>query len=502
MAEKNVIASGISVGTLGLKTKGRDVIENPTYYRSLLGRHKAIGFIGLHPTEDQHFALLEGLYGGGDDQSPIPQVLNNLNHSYIKDVENWEQKDYFVYQHWHVDHAFFEHTTSLISMHMKTFSCPPNRGQTHLASLIDLYNAIPNHIKKHLPSAEFESWTGCGEHEPVSHPALRTHPITGEVSLYWTGADTRLVGGSADWFDELKLFVQNYLLDQANWWTWEWSEGDFLIWDNRCLIHSFSPGWRRDQRVFNRGCIGLEKPYFDPSASNEVSNAHSDDGSTIPTGPSRDHIPLVFTHGIYGLRELRDNYQKVTLLHVGESPSAEVHKFIDQFRNRSDFSFKEISDSSHQVMKHLCKYAQYLIGESFSPGQIYVVSKNGDVVHGFRSWHDLFSTEAINGCAPPFEMISGLLRSNPELRHAGHFWHYPDWFKHQQIAHRPWDYRNLPFYSYNERPSEDFLIQYAIDTVFGCFNHYIDDAGRKRVIERIQEYLSYMLDIEEYRSDR
>lgn len=497
MDNRGGIAMGLTLGTLGFKTKGKDVINDVDYFADLLAKHKAIGFINLNPTEDQHLYLLEALYRGDSARNPNPEILKDLNHERIQNVEDWSKRDYFVHQNWHVDHAFFEHTTSLISMHMKTFSCPKERGQTHFASLIDLYESLPGWMKGHLQDAQFESWTGSDDFSGSAHPALRTHPVTGETSLYWSGADTRLVGGEAEWFIELKKLVTDYLVDQSNWWTWEWSEGDVLVWDNRCLIHSFSPGWTREQRIFDRGSIGHEKPFYDPqSEPNEIDHS-------INNGPNLDHIPLVFTHGFYGLRGMEHNYQKVTLIYVGDEPDDNTKRFASNFVDRSDFSLQTVSDSHQSIMRHLSKYARHHVHESFAHGQLYLVSKNGDVLKGFKSSSYLFDNGDSDSTLPPaIEIVRGLLKSRPDMRHAGHFWHYPDWFQHQKMQSRPWDYRNLPLHFNGDRPTEDLLVQYAIDTVFACFNHYSDDAGRKRIVERIHEYISYMIDIGEYRSDR
>lgn len=497
MENRGGIALGLTLGTLGLKTKGRDVIGDPQYFADLFNKHKAIGFINLQPTDDQHIYLLESLYQGDSSVAPNAEILKNLNHERIQNVENWAQRDYFVYQNWHVDHSFFEHTTSLISMRMKSFKCPKERGQTHLVSLIDMYESLPDWAKGQLETAEFESWTGADNFTPYRHPALRTHPVTGETSLYWGGADTRLVGGNTKWFEQIKNIVMEYLLDQSNWWTWEWSEGDVLVWDNRCLIHSFSPGWERNERIFDRGSIGHEKPFYRPSDKVAIGL-----GAEFQ-GPNPDHIPLVFTHGIYGLRGLESNYQKVTLIHVGENPNPLVYEFSDTFSNRSDFSLRIVTDSESHLQKHLNKYAKHHVHDAFGNGQLYLVSKNGEVIKGYRSAQSLFEPDEFDDDAPPAaEIVQGLLKNRPEMRHAGHFWHYPDWFKHQKMQNRPWDYRNLQISSPNERPSEDYLVQYAVDIIFACFNHYSDDAGRKRIVERIHEYLSYMIDIGEYRSDR
>ena len=101
--------------------------------------------------------------------------------------------------------------------------------------------------------------------------------------------------------------------------SWEWGQGDLVIWDNRAVLHSFSPGWSHDQRIFTRCEVGKEKPTYEPNRKIIVNEDFGDtwrkEGveKDITVGPNPDHIPLVFTKGIYALPEYADLFQKVTL---------------------------------------------------------------------------------------------------------------------------------------------------------------------------------------------
>jgi len=510
VAIKGGIALGLKLGNLGFKIRGITEVDNSKgYFSEIFAKHKAIGFIGLSPTVEQHAELLKTLYAGDTSQELNPLVTEGQNHSTIANVENWTNRDYFIHQNWHLDHSFFDYTTSLLSMHMTTFTCPKERGQTHLASLIDLYGSLPGSIQEQLQTAEFECWTGSEGLSGTRHPALRTHPVTGETSLYWSGGDTRLVGEDTGWFQKLKEHIDTYLLDRSNWWSWEWSEGDVLVWDNRCLIHSFSPGWNRGQRVFNRGHIGAERPFYDSSFCPELNPDFGDTNifkgveRDTSSGPNPDHIPLVFTHGIYGLPGLEHLYQKVTVVVTTHMVTDSFNRFTQVFQDDEEFAVEVITEDRPELYRHLHRYADRFFNEPLNSDHILVVSKNGDVLGGLRLSDDLLTNERVDPeTSTPMEFIKGLLSIHPDMRHAGHSWHYPDWFKHQPLQERPWSYRNLSFFKYNQEPTEDFLVQFAIDTVYGCFNHLENDEDRKRVIERIHDYISYMLDLGEYKHDR
>ena len=66
--------------------------------------------------------------------------------------------------------------------------------------------------------------------------------------------------------------------NQDNWIWWRWNEGDFLVWDNRCFIHSFTGGWDVGDRIFHRFPVGVEKPVCKPATPLGVSLFDAYDG--------------------------------------------------------------------------------------------------------------------------------------------------------------------------------------------------------------------------------
>jgi len=51
-------------------------------------------------------------------------------------------------------------------------------------------------------------------------------------------------------------------------------------------------------------------------------------------------------------------------------------------------------------------------------------------------------------------------------------------------------------------PPEDFVVQFAIDSLYGCFNGLKDNEDRLRVISRVHDYIGYMLELNEHENDR
>ena len=97
----------------------------------------------------------------------------------------------------------------------------------------------------------------------VVHPLVRTHPITGRKSLYasprFTIAIENMDDAEADpLLDE--LFAHQIKPDFV--YRHKWQEDDLIIWDNRCLNHHATGGYRYpDVRIMHRTVIAGDAPF-------------------------------------------------------------------------------------------------------------------------------------------------------------------------------------------------------------------------------------------------
>lgn len=508
---KGGIAAGLQLGTLGFKVKGvtvADVLNDAEYFREILARNKMIGFVNLNPTDTEHLQLLEALYSG-DDPGPVGGLIYDQCHSGKENTESAKEDD-FVYSMWHVDNAFSVPVPAYTSMCMTEFSVDSTFGNTVLASLISMYENCPEKFKTALASTNFTHGTGrltdSGDIGTATYSALRTHPVTGETALYWSGGDTQ-PSENVPWFDDFKAWVNSFLADRRNWYAWRWQKGDFIIWDNRAVIHSVTPGWRHDQRKFTRGQYGLETPFYNSSTPSRLNPAfgdiirHKDVEKDSSTGPNPDHIPLVFTKGIYALKEWAQYYQQTTMFVYSSDGTLpdDVLRLKETVENK-DFNVVAVKPVPGNPLERYSK--RLLSGESIE-NQKFLFTPNGNLEKAYKPNDDLFTDEFDEqGRWPPIKLINALGEFHPDLRHAGHAWHYPDWFPHQPLQRRPWDWHNLSFTDYEgfpgSEPPFDYLVQFAVDTVYGCFNHYKTNEERKAMIESIVDYLEFMLDLEEY----
>lgn len=522
---KGGLAAGLMLGNLGFKVKGvkaQDILNDREYFAEILARNKMIGFIGLNPTLEEHLAILKALYLGDNEEPPIGLIEEQKHQGNPNTMS--DDHSSFIRSQWHVDNPFQEKVPSYTSMHMEKFALPSGVGSTIFASLVMMYEMCPEHFRKELETTEFVHATGSVEYfnhanespeksvgsGSYAHPALRTHPYTGETMIFWTGGDTR-PSEEKPWFASFQQWVDHFLSDGRNWYRWDWSEGDLIIWDNRAVIHSFDSGWEHHQRVFSRGDAGMEAPFYEPGRGSRLNPAfgdvirHSSVAQDRSVGPNPDHIPLVFTKGIYALPEFEHLFQQTTMFVY--SNSGELPEDVIQLKESVDnpeFNIIAVKPTPGNFLERFSK--SYLAGIDLE-GQKFLFTPNGDLEKAYAPSDDLFTDQLDDqGRWPPKRLIEAFGEFHPDLRHAGHAWHYPDWFPHQPLKNRPWDWHNLSFTDYEgfpgSQPPEDFLVQFAIDTVYGCFNHLKTNEERKQIIDRILDYLNYMVELREYEVDR
>jgi len=166
---------------------------------------------------------------------------------------------------------------------LRCIECPPIGGDTLWVNMVRAYENLPEHIKtlilplrasnsiEHSFGAvmETEARRKLGrEHPPVEHPVVRTHPETGEKSLYVSGFTTHFLNFHNPQNVRFGLdkapgaaLLLNYLISQATvpeyQVRWSWRPNDVAIWDNRCTshyaVHDYWPAPRKMERA---GIVG------------------------------------------------------------------------------------------------------------------------------------------------------------------------------------------------------------------------------------------------------
>ena len=99
------------------------------------------------------------------------------------------------------------------------------------------------------------------KHPPVTHPVVRTHPVTGERGLFvnW-GFTTRINELSAPESDALLALLFAHVPRPEHVVRWRWREGDVAFFDNRLTQHYACADYLPERRVMHRATILGDRP--------------------------------------------------------------------------------------------------------------------------------------------------------------------------------------------------------------------------------------------------
>jgi alpha-ketoglutarate-dependent 2,4-dichlorophenoxyacetate dioxygenase len=171
---------------------------------------------------------------------------------------------------WHSDSSF-KRVPSLCSL-LSARIVPPVGGATEFASARAAYPSLPDVLKRRVESLVvihdfawsrdqvrpgFFTAEERAVYPPVRHPLVRTNPVNGRKSLF-LGAHASHVEGMP--IDEGRALLKELLAHVTRpefCYRHEWTLGDLVVWDNRCVLHRATPyDATRFKRLMQRTTIG------------------------------------------------------------------------------------------------------------------------------------------------------------------------------------------------------------------------------------------------------
>jgi len=147
----------------------------------------------------------------------------------------------------------------------------PVGGDTIFANQYLAYEALSDGMKRMLDGLHAvhngDNFARAGNYDPATfpsslHPVVRTHPETGRKALFVNPVYTTR-------FDDMTAAESKPLLDylcahsvQPNFtFRHRWTEGDLLMWDNRCLQHFAVADYGSSPRTMHRVTVLGDRPY-------------------------------------------------------------------------------------------------------------------------------------------------------------------------------------------------------------------------------------------------
>ena len=178
---------------------------------------------------------------------------------------------------WHTDASYFEHPpagTMLFAVNV-----PSDGGDTDFMSTRAAYNALSENMKKRIDGLNavhvYESSRSPRRlikrtedqvkkfGDQFVHPIARTHPVHGKKSIYLNPIRVEKIDGMDNTeSDALIDKLHDHLFQPRFHYRHKWQIGDFLIWDNRQVLHQANDDydWKTQERKLYRIMTKGERP--------------------------------------------------------------------------------------------------------------------------------------------------------------------------------------------------------------------------------------------------
>ncbi|ALI07167.1 MULTISPECIES: taurine dioxygenase [Pseudomonas] len=267
---------------LGAQIEGIDIrqplslADRDTLEQALL-EHQVL-FFRDQPIEPPQQARFAGYFGDLHIHPIYPNVPEQPE-VLVLDTAVTDVRDNAV---WHTDVTFLP--TPALGAVLSAKLLPAVGGDTLWASGIAAYEALSTPLKRLLEgltathdftrSFPLERFGNTAEdlarweearrkNPPLSHPVIRTHPVSGRRSLFVNEGFTTRINELSESESEaiLKLLFAHATRPEFTL-RWRWQVNDVAFWDNRVTQHFAVDDYRPARRVMHRATVLGDVPFF------------------------------------------------------------------------------------------------------------------------------------------------------------------------------------------------------------------------------------------------
>ena len=203
----------------------------------------------------------------GTDDFPLLHVVTNIGPDGVPDGVKSTR--------WHTDKSFRPAPSAATCLH--AVELPPQGGDTCFANMYAAYEALPAARQAELGALRVvHSWEHSRDNigfvispeeiadaPPMSHPLVREHPDTGRHALFLGMHASYIDGMPFEQGQQIILELEAHATQPAFTYRHTWTEGDMLMWDNRCLLHRADTNFETERfaRIMHRTCLrGVPTP--------------------------------------------------------------------------------------------------------------------------------------------------------------------------------------------------------------------------------------------------
>ena len=204
--------------------------------------------------------------------APLLHQITNLDANGNPTAKPYSKGNYY----WHTDKSY--HAVPSLATLLHAVTLPPSGGDTEFANTRLGYEALPATRKAEIASLRVvHSWEASRKNSgnppateeekrdrpPVTHPLVRTHPVSGHKTLYLGIHTSHIEGMDYDEGRALLAELLEHTTQPQFVYRHCWQPGDLVMWDNRTLLHRACPNYEmgRFPRVLNRTVVRGSVPY-------------------------------------------------------------------------------------------------------------------------------------------------------------------------------------------------------------------------------------------------
>ena len=265
-------------GALGAEIKGVDIsipleAEVVSEIRDALLKHLVIFFQNqvITPRQQLKFAEQFGI------PMEYPQLIGLPDCPLVTEVIKLEHETLNFGGVWHSDTTYLQQPPMASLLY--AIEIPPYGGDTLFSNQYMAYETLSDGLKKTLSELVAVNTSSKPEVSmtredrmreagmelnilSASHPAVRTHPETGNKALFVNKAHTTHF---KDWTESeskslLEFLFQHQVRTEFTC-RFRWEKNSLAFWDNRCVQHHPVNDYQGFRRIMHRVTIAGDKPY-------------------------------------------------------------------------------------------------------------------------------------------------------------------------------------------------------------------------------------------------
>jgi taurine dioxygenase len=184
---------------------------------------------------------------------------------YVSNEQTVPGKRYISGETFHTDHS--NHPAPPKATMLYPVSLPSQGGDTQYVNMHAAYDGLPEATKERIDGLRavhvYLSKYSPRELRPLSadsarqvpppgvHPLVRTHPENGRKALYLNPVRIESIEGMEDQEAlDLVAGLMEHAIQKKYEYRHQWRHGDFVIWDNRSVIHKANPDYDMNERRY------------------------------------------------------------------------------------------------------------------------------------------------------------------------------------------------------------------------------------------------------------